>query len=61
VPFDKFERYTPFGTPAEVAEQLAAYAQVGCRLFNLKVCTQHAEEEVTLGGEVRAELNRLVR
>lgn len=61
VPFDKFERYTPYGTPAEVAEQLAAYAQAGCRLFNVKVCTQHAEEEVALGGEVRAELNRLVQ
>lgn len=60
VPFDKFERYTPYGTPTEVAEQLAAYAQAGCRLFNVKVCTQHAEEEVAFGGELRTELNRLV-
>lgn len=56
VPFDKFERYTPFGTPTQVAEQLAPYVEAGCRLVNLKVCTRHPEEEVALGAEVRAAL-----
>lgn len=56
VPFDKFERYTPYGTPAQVAEQLAPYVEAGCRLMNLKVCTHHPEEEVALGAEVRAAL-----
>ena len=59
VPFEKFERYTPYGTPSQVAEQLAGYAEAGCRLFNLKVCAEHSEEEVALGGEVRRELLRL--
>ncbi|MEE3173713.1 MAG: LLM class flavin-dependent oxidoreductase [Pseudomonadota bacterium] len=52
IPFEKFERYTPSGTPAEVAEQLAPYVKAGCRLFNLKICAEHPEEEVALGAEV---------
>ncbi|MEJ6684546.1 MAG: LLM class flavin-dependent oxidoreductase [SAR86 cluster bacterium] len=59
VPFEQFERYTPFGTPAQVAEQLAPYVDSGCRLFNLKVCTQAPEEEVDLGGEVLSALSKM--
>jgi alkanesulfonate monooxygenase SsuD/methylene tetrahydromethanopterin reductase-like flavin-dependent oxidoreductase (luciferase family) len=58
IPFEKFERYTPSGTPAEVAEQLAPYIESGARLFNLKVCAKHAEEEVDLGAELVSELRR---
>ena len=54
IPFSKFERYTPFGTPDEVAEQLSPYVESGCRLFNLKVCTSRPEEEMELGAEVLA-------
>jgi hypothetical protein len=49
----------PSGTPAEVAEQLVPYIEAGCRLFNLKICAEHAEEEVALGAEVVAQLKRL--
>jgi hypothetical protein len=42
-----------------VAEQLAPYIDSGCRLFNLKVCSEHPEEEVALGAEVIEELRRL--
>ena len=52
LPFSKFERYTPSGTPAEVAEQLSPYVESGCRLFNLKVCADNPEEETALGAEV---------
>lgn len=61
VPFDRFERYTPFGTPDQVAEQLAPYVEAGCRLVNLKVCTRHPEEEVALGAEVRRALVAMAR
>ncbi len=61
VPFDKFERYTPYGSPTEVAEQLLAYAASGSQLFNLKLCTQHPEEEVPLAAEVLAEMRRMHR
>lgn len=60
IPFEKFERYTPYGRPTQVAEQLAAYAAAGCRLFNLKVCCEHPQDEVVLASEVRAELKRIV-
>ena len=58
IPFSKFERYTPSGTPAEVAEQLSPYIESGCRLFNLKVCTENPEEETELGAEVVALLRQ---
>lgn len=59
-PFEKFERYTPFGTPRDVAEQLAPYAEAGCELFNLKVCARDPRDEVGLAGAVREELLRIV-
>lgn len=61
VPFEKFARYTPFGTPREVAEQLVGYAAAGCRMFNLKICTPDPEEEPYWGGEVLSELKRLAQ
>ena len=59
IPFEKFERYTPSGTPTEVAEKLAPYVEAGCKVFNLKVCSQDAEEEVELGAELVSHLARL--
>jgi alkanesulfonate monooxygenase SsuD/methylene tetrahydromethanopterin reductase-like flavin-dependent oxidoreductase (luciferase family) len=60
IPFEQFERYTPAGTPSEVAAQLAPYARAGCKMFNLKVCAEHAEEEVALGAAVIEQLAQLV-
>ncbi len=34
-PIGKFEKYCPCGTPTEVAAGLRAYADAGCRSFNL--------------------------
>jgi alkanesulfonate monooxygenase SsuD/methylene tetrahydromethanopterin reductase-like flavin-dependent oxidoreductase (luciferase family) len=34
-PFEKFERYTPYGTAENVAEALQEYVRAGCRSFNL--------------------------
>lgn len=60
IPFEQFERYTPSGTPLEVATQLAPYVQAGCKMFNLKVCAKHPEEEVALGAAVVEHLKGLV-
>ena len=60
IPFSKFEKYTPFGTPGEVAEQLVPYVEAGCTLFNLKVCTNKPEEEMELGAEVLTLLQKNV-
>ena len=35
LPFERFERYCPHGTPEDVAEFLASYVEAGCREFNL--------------------------
>jgi len=35
LPFERFERYCPYGTPDDVAEFLAPYAAAGCAEFNL--------------------------
>ena len=56
IPFEKFERYTPYGTPQQAAEMLAGYAEAGARLFNLKLCTVHAEEELAAAAELRSQL-----
>lgn len=35
LPFERFERYCPYGTPEEVAEFLLPYVAAGCTEFNL--------------------------
>lgn len=35
LPFDRFARYVPCGTPADVASALGAYVDAGCCSFNL--------------------------
>ena len=59
IPFEKFARYTPSGTPKSVAEQLAPYIEAGCRLFNLKVCCEDPAEEAALGAELVTEMKKL--
>jgi hypothetical protein len=34
LPFERFERYCPYGTADDVAEFLAPYAAAGCAEFN---------------------------
>ena len=42
-PFERFERYSPYGTSEEVAEFLSAYVQAGCGSFNLIPCAADAD------------------
>jgi alkanesulfonate monooxygenase SsuD/methylene tetrahydromethanopterin reductase-like flavin-dependent oxidoreductase (luciferase family) len=53
VPFERFARYTPCGTPEEVAKQLRQYVEVGCRSFNVAAHAGSWEEAVEALGEVR--------
>jgi alkanesulfonate monooxygenase SsuD/methylene tetrahydromethanopterin reductase-like flavin-dependent oxidoreductase (luciferase family) len=54
MPFERFERYCPYGTPEDVAAFLAGYVAAGCREFNL--IPQATDDETTIAGvaEVRA-------
>jgi alkanesulfonate monooxygenase SsuD/methylene tetrahydromethanopterin reductase-like flavin-dependent oxidoreductase (luciferase family) len=38
LPFERFERYSPYGSPEDVAAFLAPYVQAGCGSFNLIPC-----------------------
>jgi alkanesulfonate monooxygenase SsuD/methylene tetrahydromethanopterin reductase-like flavin-dependent oxidoreductase (luciferase family) len=57
IPFDRFERYSPSGTPADVAEFLAPYVDAGCTSFNL--IPQSPDVETAVDGAV--EVRRLLR
>ena len=35
LPFERFERYCPYGTPEDVAAALEPYVRAGCTEFNL--------------------------
>lgn len=52
VPFEAFEKYTPYGTPAEVAEELRAYVEAGCSMFNLKVVAGSDDESIAATTEL---------
>jgi alkanesulfonate monooxygenase SsuD/methylene tetrahydromethanopterin reductase-like flavin-dependent oxidoreductase (luciferase family) len=48
IPFDRFEKYSPYGTAEDVAEFLAPYVDAGCRWFNL--IPQSDDPESALAG-----------
>lgn len=57
VPFERFEKYTPYGTPEHVAEFLAPFMELGCTTFNFIVPA--ADSGVGLHGV--AEVKRLLQ
>jgi alkanesulfonate monooxygenase SsuD/methylene tetrahydromethanopterin reductase-like flavin-dependent oxidoreductase (luciferase family) len=57
IPYERFEKYSPFGTAAEVAEFLMAYRDAGCRLFNIMPVADSDEA----GINAVAEIARLLR
>lgn len=61
LPFERFERYTPFGTAREVAEFIAPYAEAGARHINLIHVQETPEETVERAAEVREALRALAR
>jgi hypothetical protein len=55
-PFEPFEKYSPYGTPEDVAAFLRDYIEAGCTAFNL--IPQSADHAVALEGV--AEVKRLL-
>jgi len=53
LPFDGFERYCPFGTPADVAEFLVPYIEAGCSDINVIPCANEDETAIAGAAEVR--------
>lgn len=56
MPFEPFERYSPYGTPEDVAEFLHPYIEAGCSTFNVISCA--ADHETAVAGV--ADLRRLL-
>ena len=57
MPFAKFERYSPRGTPADVAAALVPFVEAGCRTFNLIPTGDDLFAVVDAAAEVRTLLN----
>lgn len=56
VPFERFEKYSPYGTAAEVADFLARYQDKGCGLFNIMPIAGTEAEGIDAVAEIRARL-----
>jgi alkanesulfonate monooxygenase SsuD/methylene tetrahydromethanopterin reductase-like flavin-dependent oxidoreductase (luciferase family) len=53
MPFEPFERYSPYGTPDDVAEFLSPYIEAGCSAFNVIPCAGDSEMAIAAVGEIR--------
>jgi alkanesulfonate monooxygenase SsuD/methylene tetrahydromethanopterin reductase-like flavin-dependent oxidoreductase (luciferase family) len=54
MPFEPFERYSPYGTPEDVAAFLHPYVEAGCSAFNVIPCAGDDETAIAAVGELRA-------
>ena len=53
IPFERFEKYSPYGTPAAIAEALARYRDAGCRVFNLMPVAPDPEMGIAAVAEIK--------
>ena len=53
LPYDRFEKWSPAGTPQAIAEFLVPYVAAGCSIFNLIINGRDGEAEVDAAGEIR--------
>ncbi len=56
IPFERFERYSPYGSPSEVADGLAPYLEAGCRHLNVMPITDSPEASIDGVAEIRERL-----
>ena len=56
IPYERFEKYSPYGTAAEVADFLAPYVAAGCREFNLMAVAEDTETGIDAVAEIRRRL-----
>ena len=53
MPFEPFERYSPYGTPEDVAEFLSPFVDAGCSTFNVIPCAADADSAIAAAGALR--------
>lgn len=56
IPYERFERYSPVGTAAEIADFLARYLEAGCRHFNVMGVASSTEATIDGLAEIRERL-----
>ena len=56
IPFERFEKYSPYGSPEEIAAFLADYVSAGARDFNVMAIAASTEAAVDGVAEIRASL-----
>jgi len=61
MPFEPFERYSPYGTPEDVAEFLRPYVDAGCSAFNVIPCAGDDDDAIAAVGEVRKLLGQCAK
>ena len=60
LPFERFERYSPFGTAAEVAEFIAPYVEAGARHINLIPMQGTPEGNIEAARQVQEKLGEMI-
>ena len=56
IPFERFERYSPYGSAQEIADFLAPYREAGCRLFNIMPVAESTEAAIDAICEIKQKL-----
>ena len=53
LPYDRFEKWSPAGSPKQLAEFLMPYVAAGCSVFNLIINGPSADAEIEAAAEIR--------
>jgi alkanesulfonate monooxygenase SsuD/methylene tetrahydromethanopterin reductase-like flavin-dependent oxidoreductase (luciferase family) len=53
LPYDRFEKWSPAGSPKQLADFLVPYAAAGCSVFNLIINGPSADAEIEAAEEIR--------
>ena len=56
IPFERFEKYSPWGEPARIAEFLSAYVEAGCTSFNVMAVAESSERAIDAVAELKRRL-----
>lgn len=56
IPFERFEKYSPWGGPDRIAEFLSPYVEAGCTSFNLMAVAESTERAIDAVAEVKQRL-----
>jgi alkanesulfonate monooxygenase SsuD/methylene tetrahydromethanopterin reductase-like flavin-dependent oxidoreductase (luciferase family) len=53
MPYDRFEKWSPAGTPKQIADFVVPYLNAGCSVVNLIINGPSAEAEIDAAAEIR--------